>query len=617
MIDLLALGSRATFVCGKGGVGKTTTAAALAVVLADAGRETLVLSLDPAHSLGDALDAALGPDPTPVPGVAHLQALEIDPRVEQSRFLGSERGALLELLERGTYLDGADVEGFVDLTLPGADELAALFRLVELLRDPALYLVVDTAPTGHTLRLLDLPGAARGWLGALEAMEEKHRAVSLALAGAYLPGEPYRLLARLRADLDELEAALRDPERTRFLLVTNPEPVVLAETRRYQAALAERGIAIAGVLVNRAVGAGDPGDPSLGAAAYLPRLGFDPRGAEALRRFAAAASPAPPGTTAERPGSSAGLRVGGRFEAPMDRSLYIVGGKGGVGKSTTAGALALLLAERGDRKVLLLSTDPAGSLGEVLGTAVDSTPRSVPGTGLSASQLDAEAVWSDFRREYHAEAEQLFTGIVAGGIGGDADQRVVERLIDFAPPGVDELMAMLQVIDLTEDHPYDAIVLDSAPTGHLVRLLELPGVALDWVHAILRVLLKYREVLGLGALAERLVELSKQLRGLGEHLRDPRYTWFLAVALPESLSVPETRRLFAHLAALEIVPGALLVNRLLDGDDLAPELAAEAAALAAAVPGAPLAAAPRLDAGPVGPDALLDLARRWRLMERN
>jgi arsenite-transporting ATPase len=193
---------------------------------------------------------------------------------------------------------------------------------------------------------------------------------------------------------------------------------------------------------------------------------------------------------------------------------------------------------------------------------------------------------------------------------------VIERLVDLAPPGIDELMTLVQVVDLTEDRPYDALVLDTAPTGHLLRLLELPGVALDWTRAVLRMLLKYREVMGLGTVAERLLELSRDLRALRELLRDPGSTWFLGVALPEALGVPETARLLGRLRALGIAPGALLVNRAFAGDDALTH-GGEIAALLALDDALTFAAAPDELEGPVGPDALAEFAGRWRMLERS
>ncbi|HET8655911.1 MAG TPA: ArsA family ATPase, partial [Longimicrobiaceae bacterium] len=247
----LSLGTRWTLVGGKGGVGKTTTAAALAVELARSGRPVLVVSVDPAHSLGDALGLALGDEPGAVPGVPGLRALEVDAERERARFLASNRASLASLLERGTFLDASDVAEATELAVPGLDELAALFRLLDLLREDDAYLVVDTAPTGHALRLLDLPRLAAGWLGALRAMEEKHRAVALALAGEYRADAAADFLAATAAELSDAERLLADPVRTRLLLVTTPEPGVLAETRRFEAALTGRGIALAGIVVNR------------------------------------------------------------------------------------------------------------------------------------------------------------------------------------------------------------------------------------------------------------------------------------------------------------------------------------------------------------------------------
>ncbi|HLL48612.1 MAG TPA: ArsA family ATPase, partial [Longimicrobiaceae bacterium] len=250
--ERLGAGPGWTFVGGKGGVGKTTVAAALALALADAGERVLSLSTDPAHSLGDALGITLGPEPLPVPDVPGLDALEVDATFERARFLERHRDTLLCLIERGTLLAPDDVGGFLDLALPGMDELGAMLRLLDLAdSDPALRVVVDTAPTGHTLRLLDLPRVAGGWIAALEAMEARHRDVALALAGAYRPDVTALDLASLRADVERFAALLADPARTRFVLVTTPEPVVLAETRRYLEALRERGIAVGTVVVNR------------------------------------------------------------------------------------------------------------------------------------------------------------------------------------------------------------------------------------------------------------------------------------------------------------------------------------------------------------------------------
>jgi arsenite/tail-anchored protein-transporting ATPase len=610
LADLLTLGSRWTLVGGKGGVGKTTTAAALAVELADRGEPTLVLSVDPAHSLGDALGVPLGNEPTPLPGLPALHAMEVDAEYERVRFLESRRAPLLQLVERGTYLERSDAAGFIDLAVPGMDELAAVSRLLELTRE-SRRVVIDTAPTGHTLRLLELPALARGWLGALEAMQAKHRSVALALTGAVGSDCASVMLDDLAAELDRLDAMLHAPERTRFVLVSTAEPVVLAETRRYQELLTRRGIALGGIVVNRA-GPEVPGERG-GGMVFVPPLDVELRGPEGLRAFGAAASAAP-AAPEPAPRGSGRLEVGAPFTLPAGRTLHLVGGKGGVGKSTAACALAVRLAvERAgpDGPVLLLGTDPAGSLGDVLGVEVGGETVEVPGVpGLLAHELDAEAVWDAFRAEYRAEAERLFEGLL-GGLSATADRAVVERLIDLAPPGLDELMALLEVVERLEEGHYAALVLDTAPTGHLLRLLEMPELALQWTHQLMRLLLKYREVVGLGGLAERVLRLAHTLRGLLALLRDRERTWLLLVALPESLSVPETARLADRLQAMEILPGALLVNRLLDERGDAPP-SPRAEELLRAVPEIAAYAAPARTAGPTGAAELERFLTEWR-----
>ncbi len=422
------------FVGGKGGVGKTTTAAALAVEMAEAGERVLVISVDPAHSLGDALGMKLGPEPVVVPiaGGGRLEAMEVDAEHEWQRFLGSRRAALLRLVERGTYLDEGDVAGFVDLALPGMDELAALLRLLELTSRQVGRLVIDTAPTGHTLRLLELPELAREWLGALEAMEEKHQAVAGALTGLVPRDDVTRLLEELDRDLASLHALLRDPVRTRFLLVSTAEPVVLAETRRLQDELERLGISLAGVVVNRAERV--PDGVGGGNMVFVPPLEEPPVGVRGLSRYAKALRDTAP-VPADVVSSTAPMRLSDPFVPPPGRTLHLVGGKGGVGKTTAACALAVSLAAEGGRSVLLLGADPAGSLGDVLGFAVDDQPREVPGVpALEVRELDAAATWEAFRTEFRAESRRLFEGLL-GGVSASADRRVVERLIDLAPRG--------------------------------------------------------------------------------------------------------------------------------------------------------------------------------------
>lgn len=592
-------------------MGKTTVASALAVELAGSGGEVQILSLDPAHSLGDALAMELENRPLPHPGLPALQAAEVDFAAERSAFLAREGRALAALLQRGTYLSDAEVERFLELELPGLAEIAAYLRLLSL-SDAAGpgRLICDTAPTGHTLRLLDLTRSVRGWIEALVAMEEKHRAVALGLTRAYRPDASAELVARLRRGVERLAGRLQDPSCTAFVLVETPEPVVREESDRYAERLERAGMRLAGRVVNRAAGGVPPG-----AAAWLPPLDSEPTGLEGLRAFAAAAAGGE-SAAASAPGRVTTGRTreiperGVAYAPPVERTLHLVAGKGGVGKSTVAAGLALRAAEAG-RRTLLLSVDPAGSLGDLLGTEVAGDPRPVPGApGLEVAQLAAEGAWEDFIAEHRAEIERLLGELLGGGGGADLDRRVVVALLDAAPPGIDELMGVMESVDHLRKGRYDALVLDTAPTGHLLRLLEMPGVALEWVHELLRLLLRYRDALGLGAAAEGLLEVARDLRGFEDLLRDPGRTAVYVVTLPEALSLPEIERLLMRLSELGIEVEVLLVNR-------APRTGAEGDRAARMrdlldleMPS--VASLPQLQSGPRGAEALRRFAHEWR-----
>lgn len=584
-------------------------AAALAVERADAGERVLVVSVDPAHSLGDALGVRLGPEPTAVPGVRGLSALEVDAELERRRFLASHRGALLTLLDRGTYLDAQDAAELVELTVPGMDELAALFRLRELMSGGET-IIVDTAPTGHTLRLLDLPDLANAWLQALQALESRSRAVSTALVGAYQPDEASALLDQLGRELTELSALLKDPDRTRCILVTGREPMILAETLRLQEELARRHIAVEAVVVNRSTPASARIHRDV-PVFFVPPLSEPPVGVDFLRAFAAllhqdAQQQGAREVRGNAPLARSSLHLGSPFTPPLDRSLYFVAGKGGVGKTTTAAALAVRLSEAG-KNVLLLGVDPAGSLGDVLGTAAEGAESLRLGERLVARQLDAHSTWEAFRAEYEQEAKRVFAALSPG-----PDHSGISRLVDLAPPGIDELSALVEVVDATEDRPYDAVVVDCAPSGHFLRLMELPRVALKWTHQAMRLLLKYREVVPPGGLGERLLRLARSLRVFEGRLRDVDRTWLLIVALPEPLSVAESGRLFTRLGELGIRPGALVVNRLFAPGTATAEIRNDHAAELCRLAGAtPVFAAPALPEGPRGVHALSRLAAGW------
>src|SRR2546421_1280863 len=252
--------------------------------------------------------------------------------------------------------------------------------------------------------------------------------------------------------------------------------------------------------------------------------------------------------------------------APPGVRVLAFAGKGGVGKTSAAAAVGLALAERRpDARILVLSTDPAHSLGDALGLPLGDDERPVPGLpGLAARELDATAAFARRRERYRASVDEVFDALLRGSRFDIAyDRDVVRELIDLAPPGLDELFGVLSLVDAVLGRgrqAYDVVVLDTAPTGHALRLLAMPDAALEWVHALLAILLKYRAVVGLGELASDLLDVARDLRELAALLRDPARTRVVAVTRPGALPRLETARLVRGLRRLRIAVGALLVN---------------------------------------------------------
>lgn len=226
---------------GKGGVGKTTCAAAAAVALAGRGFETLLFSTDPAHSVSDSLGESIGPEIRPVPGVPRLWAVEIDAKATLNQFKHRFGDDLYDLVTSATYLDEEDAEALLELELPGLDEVMGLHQIFEFLSgDPSRFrhLVWDSAPTGHTLRLLELPALVDHWVRALAGITWKYRDLAFPSISAPEPGQGESdLLFMLKRTIRQFTAVTRDSARSRLIPVTTPEPMAGAETMRLVAHL--------------------------------------------------------------------------------------------------------------------------------------------------------------------------------------------------------------------------------------------------------------------------------------------------------------------------------------------------------------------------------------------
>jgi arsenite/tail-anchored protein-transporting ATPase len=600
-------------VVGKGGTGKTTIAGALAVGFADNGEDTHLISTDPAHSVGDLFGVRLAGAPVVSACSPRLILEEYDAGAHARTWIDNAAASAAELIEGGTYLDREDVAGFSRLALPGLDEMMAVLRLADL-AGGGRRVVVDTAPTGHTLRLLDASATHEGVANALRAMADKAAAVASSFAGRQV---------RLRGEalIDEVEAYVRTfrqlLEQAAFIVAARSDAVVAAETSRLVQALRRRRLRAVATVFTGAAGAAGTAGTGAGASAWtcfrvplLPGLrgcdglrmwhaSLEPYGAAGAAAAAAADSDAAPGPDAGATReTAAGAQVDAGAAAPWLAAsrlrLLLFAGKGGVGKSTCAAAAALELART--RDVLLCSTDPAGSLDDVLGAAAVAAGRAGP--RLRVVQVDAGSEVRRLRKAWHAE---VGGALEHAGLPGDAalDRRVMEAIWQLAPPGIDEFAALAALLDAADTE--ETIVLDPAPTGHFLRLLTLPETALAWTRQLMRIVVKYRAAGMAPGAAEALLRTARALRALQQRLGDAERTGVFVVTLPEPMVRAETDRLSAALREGDVPVAAVIVNR------------HSTSSGTGSPPGSPVIFAPAVPA-PVGADALRDFIVRWRIV---
>jgi len=543
-MDFLIKPTRFLFFTGKGGVGKTSLSCATAVSLADQGNKIFLVCTDPASNLSEVMGIQIGASPANHPGVPGLQAINIDPEVAASKYreriIGSYRGKLPEvaLVAMEEQLSGA-----CTMEIAAFDEFAGLLGNRDLHEFD--YVIFDTAPTGHTLRLLQLPSA---WDGFIEANTTGTSCLG-PLAGLTQQHQMYK----------NTIATLTDREMTTVILVSRPEPASLDEAARTSAELSALGMDNQKLVINGVFSSSSKDrlaqawhKRTHNALAALPEvlsridrietplLPFLPLGVEKLRLFWQAML----GKSIDVPTiKSDGKEILPPSPVALFREIELQGkgvimamGKGGVGKTFIATELAKYLAQKG-HDVLLATTDPAAHLDFSLGDTIEC---------LKVARIDPK------------EEIRKYTDKVMLEVGKKLDEQGRNLLAeDLRSPCTGEIavfQAFAKLVDQGEDR---YIVLDTAPTGHTLLLLDAARAY-------------HREV-------ERMTQqIPEQVQKLLPRMRDPDYTKILIITLPEMTPVHEAGQLERDLERASISSYAWIINQSLAPLDITdPFLAAK------------------------------------------
>jgi len=520
---------RFLFFTGKGGVGKTSIACATAARLAADGKQVLLVSTDPASNVGQVFGIAIGNHITAIPAVPNLSALEIDPQgaaqAYRDRIVGPVRGVLPEAVVKG-----------IEEQLSGActTEIAAFDEFTALLIESALtagfdHIIFDTAPTGHTIRLLQLPGA---WNGFLEAAKGDASCLG-PLAG----------LEKQRVQYKAAVEALADPRRTRLVLVARAQRATLREVARTHEELAAIGLSQQYLVINGLLPQAAIEQDELAAAIaqreqlalaampavlqtlptdYVALKPFNLVGLDALQLLLASDSLVGLPTVQTPPATLAAPSLAALVDdiAADGHGLVMLMGKGGVGKTTLAAAVAVELARRG-LPVHLTTSDPAAHLAETL-------EGSMP--NLAVSRIDP-----------HDETERYRQEVLASkGARLDAAGRALLEE-DLRSPCTEEIAVFQAFSRIIREAGRKFVVMDTAPTGHTLLLLDATGAY-------------HREV-------------SRQMGSKGLHfttpmmqLQDPRQTKVLLATLAETTPVLEAANLQQDLRRAGIEPWAWVIN---------------------------------------------------------
>lgn len=521
------------FFSGKGGVGKSTMSCATAVWLSMKGYKTLLVTTDPAPNLRDIFSQEIGHKITPIAGIEKLSAIEIDPNIASEQYRERIISPMREMLDEKSLNTMKE-----QLNSPCIEEVAAFDKFIEFMDDPEYDVVVfDTAPTGHTIRLLELPS---GWNDTLENNSSTCIGPGASLASAKLKYE-------------KAISYLQDKDRTSFIFVLKPENSSLLETKRSLEELNKLGINISALIINGILPKEECDDEFFRnkkkeeqkivkkiktefknlPKTFYPLMDSEVSGIELLDKvgrflFSGERESKPkslsgqPATIIQDENNNFDMAINQeeiyKLLSKDDGTRYIFfTGKGGVGKSTIACTTSVYLAGKG-LKTLIVTTDPASHLQDIFEQEITHTPLAIKGLdNLFAARIDQTKALKEYKKRILDSVKDF-----------DADtKKSVEE--DLNSPCAEEMSAFEKFMSYFEPDGYDAVIFDTAPTGHTLRLLELPS---DW-----------KGFIDIGTLTKKTSDETKnKYNNVIEIMKNNKKSTFIFVMYPEYTPIIEAFR---------------------------------------------------------------------------
>lgn len=551
------------FFSGKGGVGKTSMACTHAVRLADTGKKTLIVTTDPASNLADVFEQEIGHQVTPINGLPNLWAMEIDSDEATHEYIDRAMEPI-----RAAFPPQIVQVMEEQMSGPCTSEVAAFDRFTDFL-DPSAdnpdnfdVVIFDTAPTGHTIRLLELPAE---WSNSITSAEAGSGQTCLGPAAA---------IQSAKFKYERALLAMRDKEQTTFTFVLHPEEISIKETLRATAELGKLEINNFRLIVNGIIPPEASLNPLFAARSkmqsrylknineipypkqYMSLLSGEIKSVQRLRQVAKIffdGEPAISTFTAEAisdqimPVATSLPDIRSRIQPNGHHRTVFFAGKGGVGKTVSSCITAVWLARQG-YKTLLLTTDPAAHLGDVLDSPVGDEIAPVNGQeNLWAVKIDPKAAAETYKARILGEARER----------GRPEEAIRTMEEELNSPCTEEMAAFDKFIEYASEGEWDSVIFDTAPTGHTLRLLELP---MDWSEQL--------DIKIFASVDTNSAEdlTKKRFAKVIEMMRDPNQSTFAFVMYPEATPIIEAWRAAKELQTVGINPGLVVANMIIPSE---------------------------------------------------